>query len=120
MPEPNASFAGGAALIKIYGLKAIGGVLAVGLTFMFLWPKSAKEGFVRIVSTISGSLLWGDVFAAWVRSHFDWMPHDHSTDTLLYVCAGVPAWWILGLIFKTLQASQGKSAQQLMSDLKGK
>ena len=110
--------AGLSALIKIYGLKLIGGVLAVAISFAFLWPKTAKEGVVRIGATIGVSILCGSILAQWVYSFFPWWPRDVEAAMIIYVAAGLPAWWVLGFIFKWLHTRQDKDAAEIIRELR--
>lgn len=110
--------AGVSALIKIYGIKIIAGVLAVAISFAFLWPKTAKEGVVRIGATIGGSILGGAVLAQWVYSMFAWWPRDVEAAMVIYVAAGLPAWWVLGFIFKWLHNRQDKDAAEIIKEIK--
>ena len=110
--------AGVTALVKIYGFKVIAGFLAVVISFAFFWPKTAKEGVIRIGCTIAGSVLGGATLAQWVYSMFAWWPRDTEAAMLIYVAAGLPAWWILGFIFKWLQNQRDKDAAEVIKDWK--
>ena len=63
--------AAGGALIKIFGIPVLAGAAATSLGFMFMWPKSAKEVFVRFFVTIVFSVLMGPALVVAVRS---WWP----------------------------------------------
>jgi hypothetical protein len=91
-----------------YVIPFIAGVLAVALGFAIAWPKTQKEGISRIFATILTSILAGESFVAYVYANpmFEFLPHNHRTEILLTVLAGLPAWWIGGLIIKRFKEGQ--------------
>ena len=120
MAEPTTSgaAAGGAWLIKMYGLKLIAGAIAVAISFAFLWPKSAKEGVVRIACTMGGSMLFGEAAQSFVHSQLAWWPRTHESSMIIFVAAGLPAWWLLGAVFRWLDKRKEKDIGELYQDAK--
>jgi hypothetical protein len=118
MTEPTASSAGAAWLIKVYGIKVIAAVIAVAISFAFLWPKTAKEGVVRIGCTMAGSMLFGEALQAFVHAHLAWWPRTHESSMIIFVAAGLPAWWLLGAIFRWLDKRRDKDIGELYQDAK--
>jgi hypothetical protein len=118
MTEPTSSSAGAIWLIKVYGIKMIAGVIAVAISFAFLWPKTAKEGVIRIASTMAGSMLFGEALQAFVQSQLAWWPRTHESSMIIFVAAGLPAWWLLGAIFRWLDKRRDKDIGELYKDAK--
>lgn len=110
--------AGVTALVKIYGFKVLGGFLAVVISFAFLWPKTAREGVTRIGCTIASSILLGATAAQWVYTFFPWWPRDVEAAMIIYVAAGLPAWWVLGGVFKWLQKTETKDIAEIVKEVK--
>ena len=86
--------AAGGALIKIFGIPVLAGAAATSLGFMFMWPKSAKEAFVRFFVTIVFSVLMGPALVLAVRS---WWPSlfENAKDVALMYGSDRP----LGFLF---------------------
>jgi len=93
-----------------YAWPFVGGAIAVGVGFAVAWPATAKEGVSRIVATISASVLGSEAFVAWVYAQriFDFLPHNHKTELLITVVAGLPAWWLLGWAVKFLELKKAE------------
>lgn len=102
------------AVLKVYWgsyiIPFIAGVLAVALGFAFAWPKTQKEGLSRIFATILTSVLAGEGFISWVYSNpmFDFLARNSKTDLLLTVVAGLPAWYIGGILIKRFEKERDK------------
>ena len=124
--------AAGGALIKIFGIPVLAGAAATSLGFMFMWPKSAKEAFVRFFVTIVFSVLMGPALVVAVRS---WWPSlfENAKDVAvmygsdpalgflfiaapLMVAAGLPAWWVLGACVRWLDKRRDKDIGELARD----
>lgn len=119
MPEPTSSTAAGAsALLHAYGAKAIAGAIAVGIGFALMWPKTRREGVARIICTIAGSALGGRPLLAAVQHWLPWYPADG--EMLVFVAAGLPAWWVMGACVLWLQRRKHKDAGELIDELRGK
>jgi hypothetical protein len=110
--------AGGLALVKLYGIKAIAGVIAVAAGFMVLWPKSKREGIVRIASTIGGSMLGGETVLQVAYSFLPWYPKGQEAAMLIYVATGLPAWWVLGGFILWFENRKSKDLQEMVKDVK--
>lgn len=113
MPEPTAtSAAASGALIKYFGLHIGAGALAATLGFLVLWPRTMKEGFARLFSTIVASSVFGPVLVVQMHSARPELFASASAVAALYglepalgllfvatpllVIAGLPAWWLIG------------------------
>lgn len=115
--EPTSSGAAGAAfLLKTYGLKLIAGAVAAALMFAVLWPRTAREGVARIACTIAGSMLGGETLLAVVRASATWYPQGMEAAMLVYVSAGLPAWWLLGGVARWLDKRRDKDIGEMASD----
>ncbi|MEB0133768.1 hypothetical protein QN362_00315 [Actimicrobium sp. CCC2.4] len=124
--------AAGGALIKIFGLPVMAGAIATSLGFMFMWPHTKKEAFIRFTCTIFSSAIFGPVLVVAVRS---WWPDLFESAKYvaelygsepalgflfiagpLMVMAGLPAWWLLGGIVRWLDARRDKDIGQIAED----
>ncbi|NIA00954.1 hypothetical protein F2P46_35430, partial [Massilia sp. CCM 8734] len=59
------------ALIKFFGVPLLASAAATSLGFMFMWPKTRKEAFLRIGTTIIFSTVFGPLLVVALRS---WWP----------------------------------------------
>lgn len=124
--------AAGGALIKLFGVPVLAGAAATSLGFMFMWPRSTKEAFIRFCSSIIISTFLGPALVAAVLS---WWPSlfdsaktvaglyggDPATGFLfiaapLMVAAGLPAWWVLGACVRWFDKRRGKDIGELAAD----
>ena len=132
--------AAGGALIKIFGIPVLAGAAATSLGFMFMWPKSAKEAFVRFFVTIIFSVLMGPALVLAVRSWWPSLFESAKDVALMYgsdrplgflfiaallmvaaglpACrpAGLPAWWVLGACVRWLDKRRDKDIGELARD----
>ena len=123
------------ALIKLFGVPVLTSAAATSLGFMIMWPRTPKEAFVRIGSTIVVSTFAGPLLVIALRS---WWPtlFDAARDiAVLYglepsmgvlfiaaplmVLAGLPAWWILGAIVRWFDSRKDKDIGQLAVEAAG-
>jgi len=118
MTEPTSTGAAGALLLKAYGVKVLAGALAAGLMFAVLWPRTAREGVARIACTIAGSMLGGEPALALVRSSAAWYPQGLQSDMLVFVGAGLPAWWLLGALARWFDRRRDQDLGELARDAK--
>jgi hypothetical protein len=109
---------GGLAILKLYGAKAIGGVIAVALGFAVLWPKTRNEGVARIGCSIAGSMLGGETLLQIVHNLISWYPKGTEAAMLIYVATGLPAWWVLGAFVLWFDTRKSKDIQQMIKDAK--
>lgn len=124
--------AGGAAAIKFFGVTVVAGVLAATLGFMFMWPKTMREAFVRFFCAIASSFFFGPMLAMGAHS---WWPGlftsarefgtQYAGDPLLgvlvaaapfFVMAALPAWWVLGALVLWLDRRRGKDLAEMATD----
>lgn len=120
------------ALIKLFGVPVLTSAAATSLGFMFMWPSSPKEAFVRIGSTIIFSTIFGPVLVIALRSTWPTLFDSARDIAVLYgtepafgflfiaapvmVGAGLPAWWIVGAMVRWLNARKNKDIGELASD----
>jgi hypothetical protein len=109
---------GGIALVKLYGIKVIAGFIAVILGFAVLWPKTAKEGVLRIGCTVAGSMLGGETALQIVYNLIAWYPKGDEAKMLIYVAVGLPAWWIIGGFVFWFDKRKDKDLQEMIRDVK--
>lgn len=124
--------AGGAAAIKFFGMTVIVGAAAAALGFMFMWPRTLREAFVRFVCAITCSFVFGPMLAMGAHS---WWPglftsaRDFGTmyggDPLaglliaaapFMLVAALPAWWVLGGLVLWLDRRKGKDIGEMAAD----
>ena len=81
--------AAGGALIKLFGVPVLAGAAATSLGFMFMWPQSTREAFIRFFSSIIISTFIGPALVAAVLS---WWPSlFDSAKTVAGLYGGDPA-----------------------------
>ncbi|MYM37271.1 hypothetical protein GTP38_23370 [Duganella sp. FT94W] len=124
--------AGGAALVKIFGVPVLAGAAATALVFLFMWPRTLHEAFLRLASTIAVSSIFGPVAVmmlhSWWPSLFDsskavvTMYGADPAMGVLFVAgpvmalAGLPAWWIVGGLVRWLDKRRHKDLGELAHD----
>lgn len=124
--------AGGAAAIKYFGMSVIAGAGAAALGFMFLWPRTLREAFVRFACAIACSFTFGPLLA--MAAHSQWpslftSAREFGTmyggDPLagllvaaspFMVIAALPAWWLLGGLVLWLDKRRGKDIAEYATD----
>jgi len=135
MPAIETTSAGAGALIKIFGVPLIFGAAGAALSFLFMWPKSRREAFIRFTCSIATSALLGPILVFALHS---WWPSlfesaravlaingaDPALGMLalagpIMVLAGLPAWWVLGAIVLWLERRRGKDFGELVQDAGG-
>jgi len=96
------------------------GILIAAAGFLFDWPKTAKEGMVRIAGHAICVVLFGDLLMYWIAGHVPMMPIE-GIKIPAYLIAGLPGWYALVSIkafFFYTKNSQRKSFTQLMTDIR--
>ena len=122
----------GAAIFKFIGVPVLTSAAATTLGFMFLWPQTRKEAFIRICTTIIFSTVFGPFLVIALRSAWPELFESARAIAVLYgiepsmgflfiaaplmVCAGLPAWWIVGAIVRWFNARRGKDIGELAAD----
>ena len=118
MAEPTSTAAGGALLVKLIGVPVITAAIATSLGFIFMWPASKKEAFIRFVVTLTSSFFLGPLLVIATKN---WAPGMFSASrevaielgiepafSILFlagpllVLAGLPAWYLIGALFRWL------------------
>jgi len=132
MPVIETSSAAAAGVIKIFGVPVAAGALATALTFLFMWPRTRKEAFIRFACTIAVSGILGPMLVIIVHS---WSPDLFKSGsevaalngldpafgmlflaTPIMVIAGLPAWWIIGAALLWLDRRRGKDLGEIAHD----
>jgi hypothetical protein len=132
---PIETSAASGALIKIFGLPVLAGAAATSLGFIFMWPKTIREAFLRIACTIISSTVAGPALV--IAAHA-WWPNlfasakavavmygsDPALGFLfvggpLMVLAGLPAWWVVGGVVLWFDRRRGKDIGELALDAAG-
>lgn len=124
--------AGGAALIKIFGVPVLAGAAATALVFLFMWPKTLHEAFLRLACTIATSGIFGPFAVMALHSGWPSLFDSAKAVTILYgadpalgvlfvggpvmVLAGLPAWWLIGGGIRWLERRRDKDLGELAHD----
>lgn len=133
MAEPvSTSVAASGALVKIFGFPVLIGSVAASLGFLAMWPKTKKEGFIRLLSTIMFSTVFGPALVIAVHSYAPGLFESAKAVAIMYdteqaigflfiaapimVAAGLPAWWIIGAIVRWFDRRRGKDIAEMLDD----
>ena len=117
------SATGIAAVLKIYGLKAVLGMAGAAMLYIVLPPRNAdgsfneKEFVVRLACAGAFSIMFGDVAYSLLVDHVP------SIATVLGpkpvdLMVGAPAWWITRAVALWFQRRQEKDIAELARDVK--
>lgn len=120
------------ALAKLFGVPIAAGTAATALGFLVMWPKTLKEGAVRLACSLAASGVAGPFFVIALHS---WWPSVFASAGqvaslyglpaelgMLYVSApflvlaGLPAWWILGGLVLWFDRRRGKDLAEMAHD----
>lgn len=115
MEPTSGTAATGFAIGKALASPGVIGILGGALGFLILWPKTAKEGFSRLVVSGISSHFFGDAVLRTIVEFAEWIPPEEIRAGA-YLIAALPAWWILGAILKYL--SRGNDIKQIAQDVK--
>lgn len=131
MPAFESSAAGGA-LIKIFGVPVLAGAAATAFVFLFMWPKTLHEAFVRMTCTIATSGIFGPFAVMVVHSWWPSLFDSAKAVSILYgadpslgvlfvagpvmVVAGLPAWWIIGGVLRWFDRRKEKDIGEIVHD----
>lgn len=135
MSEPVTTGAvSGVALAKFFSGSVLASALAVAIGFMFMWPKTLKEAFIRIVCTVLASTFFGPLMV--MALHAWWPTLFESAKTVaqqagapamfgllflaapIMVLAGLPAWWVMGAVVRWLDNRRTKDIGELVGDVR--
>lgn len=122
-------------LIKIFAIPVVTSAVATSLGFMFMWPKTPREAFIRIACTILFSTIFGPILVIALRTAWPTL-FDAARDVAVFygtepafgylfiaapvfVCAGLPAWWIVGAVVRWFDKRSNKDIGELASDMAG-
>lgn len=132
MPAIESTAAAGGAVIKIFGLPVLAGATATAVAFLFMWPRTLREAFLRLASTIATSGIFGPfavmALHSWWPSLFDSaksvMGQYGGDPTLgvlfvagpVMVMTGLPAWWLIGAVIRWLDRRRDKDIGEIAHD----
>jgi hypothetical protein len=131
MPIETTTAAGGA-LIKIFGVPVLAGAAATSLAFLFMWPKTLREAFARLLCTIAMSGIAGPFVVIAIHSWWPGLFESAKSVASLYgadpalgmlfvaapllVMAGLPAWWVIGGAVRWFDKRKDKDIGELAHD----
>ena len=124
--------AGGAAALKFFGAAVLASALGTALGFIFMWPRTVREGVARFACSITCSFAFGPFVA--MGAHSFWPGLFESARVLgrqyagselagllwagapFLVLAALVAWWVLGALVLWLERRRGKDFGELALD----
>ncbi|MDR9850197.1 hypothetical protein [Herbaspirillum huttiense] len=119
-----AESAGGiAAILKIYGIKAVLGMVGAALLYIVLPPRNAdgsfneKEFVVRLACAGAFSIMFGDLAFSVLLQHVPTIAAVLGPKPV-DLMVGAPAWWITRAVALWFQRRQGKDIAELARDVK--
>lgn len=119
------SGAAGWAFIKIYGLKAVLGMIGAALLYL-VFPPMDKDGrlnrrefFVRLVCAGVASELFGDWVVQLLIEHAPWL-HAGDHRGAIYLMVGAPAWMVGRWVAIALQKRRNKGIDEVYQEAKDK
>ncbi|MYM25788.1 hypothetical protein GTP46_24475 [Duganella sp. FT135W] len=132
MPAIETTSAAGGALIKIFGVPVLAGAAATALVFLFMWPRTLREAFLRLTSTIATSGIFGPfavmALHSWWPSLFDSaksvvaLSGGNPSMGVLFIASpvmvltGLPAWWLIGGAIRWLDRRRDKDIGEIVHD----
>lgn len=117
--------AAGLALIKIYGAKALLGMIGAAMLYVVLPPTdnqgrfSRREFVARLAIAGIFSCMFGDWLYTFIISNFPWL-HAHDQTKAIDMMAGAPGWWITRLAAKAMHNRQDHDIVQVIQEVRGK
>jgi hypothetical protein len=130
MSEPISTGAAGAAL-KFFGATVLASAAATALGFLFLWPKTLREAFVRFACAIFCSFTLGPALAFAARAQWPGMFASAQELGQLYgdpqagvliaaapflVAAALPAWWLFGWFYRWMDKRRDKDLGEVLQE----
>ena len=130
MSEPFSTGAGAAAL-KFFGAAVLASAAATAFGFLFLWPRTMREAFVRFACAIFCSFTFGPALAFAARAQWPGMfatalevgqvYGDPQAGVLIaaapfLVFAALPAWWLFGWFYRWIDKRRDKDLAEVASD----
>lgn len=130
MSEPFSTGAGAAAL-KFFGAAVLASAAATAFGFLFLWPRTVREAFVRFACAIFCSLTFGPALAFAARAQWPGMFATAHELGALYkepeagvliaaapflVLAALPAWWLFGWVYRWMDKRRDKDLGEVAGD----
>jgi len=130
MSEPFSAGAGAAAL-KFFGAAVLASAAATAFGFLFLWPRTMREAFVRFACAIFCSFTFGPALAFAARAQWPGMfatalevgqvYGDPQAGVLIaaapfLVAAALPAWWLFGWFYLWMDKRRDKDLAEVAGD----
>jgi len=121
---PAESAGGIAALVKLYGIKALFGMMGTALLYMVLPPRNADGSFNefefagRLACAGVFSCVFGDPVFALLVQHWPAMATAFGPKPV-DLMVGAPAWWITRAVALWFQRRSDKDIAELTKDAKG-
>lgn len=132
MPAVETTSAATGALFKIFGGPVLAGAAASALVFLFMWPKTLREAFLRLASAIATSGMFGPFAVMALHSWWPSLFESSKAVTVLYgidpafavlfvsapvmVLTGLPAWWLIGGVVRWFERRSKKDIGEIVHD----
>lgn len=129
---PIETTAVGGALIKIFGVPVLAGAAATALAFLFMWPQTMREAFIRFTCSIVSSGIVGPFVVIAVHSWWPSLFNSAKAVSALYgadpalgvlfvaapimVACGLPAWWVIGGFIRWFDKRRGQDLGEMAHD----
>lgn len=101
---------------KVLGSPAFIGIVAGALGFLWSWPTSKREGFIRIAAAGVCSLFFGPPLLQTLLHFGSWLTRDEVAPAC-YLVAGLPGWWVLAWVFKWLDQRRDSDLGQVAREI---
>lgn len=115
MTDPAATPAG----IALYKILAylIGPILAATIVMFMSQPKSSREWFCAVISTVICSVSLG-AYVVTKYTHALTLPDDMGAQIIggVYFLCGLPGWFVVRVIFYTQARFAGKDAIEILAE----
>ena len=102
-------------LLKMLALPVTFAGLAALVGILIVPPKTVAESIRRIIVTMVCGVIFGYPLRDYLLANYAFV--NATYDGLIFVCAGLPAWWALGLLARFGEKNADSIAHKLAAKL---